>query len=330
MPDYDKGMRGLVALGAVIVASFAQAADFDAQAADFDAQAARFELLGRVHSRRPLHVYLQCATTPFEVSTLTDLNGRFHFRKLLAGPYVLIVGGHQQTVEIGPSLADSKGRVNVTVELRNADRVRSIERRSLVSVGELSIPKAAWREYEDAQKALGRPDVTSAVAHLKRAVEIAPQFSGAWNHLGTIAYQSREYGEAEADFRKALEANPNALEPLVNLGGVLLNLGKPDEALEYNRRAVLKSPRDALANSQLGMDYFFSDQFDLAEKYLTIAKEIDPAHFSHPQMLLAEIHLRRNQPEAAAAELRDLLDRHPDLPNAGEIKQQIARLQAAQ
>jgi Tfp pilus assembly protein PilF len=91
---------------------------------------------------------------------------------------------------------------------------------------------------------------------------------------------------------------------------------------------VLKSPHDALANSQLGMAYFYAGQLDSAEKYLTAAKQIDPAHFSHPQMLLAEIHLRRNEPEAAAGELRDLLKWHPDLPDAAKIKSEIARLRA--
>jgi tetratricopeptide (TPR) repeat protein len=250
-------------------------------------------------------VNLQGATTPFKATTEADPNGRFHFRKLFPGTYVLMVGGLQQTVEVGPGLADSKGRVNVSINLPDAEP--RFERGARISVRELSIPKEAWREYEAAQKVLGRRDVPGAVAHLKRALALAPRFSAAWNHLGTLAYQTGQFIEAEADFRKGLEADPDAYAPLVNLGGVLVNLGKWDEALEYNRRAVLKSPNDALANSQLGMAYFYLGKLDSAEKYLTAAKQIDPGHFSHPQMLLAEIHLRLNESEAAVGELRDLL-----------------------
>jgi tetratricopeptide (TPR) repeat protein len=231
-------------------------------------------------------------------------------------------------VEVGPTLADSKGRVNITIDLRNTERNLGSESRTRVSVRELSICKEARREYRDAQEALGRRDVSEAVSHLERAVELAPQFSAAWNHLGTIAYQSGHYPEAEADFRKGLETDPDAYAPLVNLGGVLLNVAKWDEALEYNRRAVLISPNDALANSQLGMTYFHLEQLESAEKYLTAAKRIDPAHFSHPQLLLAEIYLRRHEPQAAADELQDLLERHPDLPQASKIKDAIARLRA--
>jgi len=292
------------------------------------ARAADFELIGHIQPEQPLPVFLQCATTPFNATTEADRNGWFHFQKLPAGTYVLMAGGLQRTVEVGPSLADSKGRVSATINLRDAGVEPSFERLARVSVSELSIPKEARREYEDAQKALGRRDVSAAVEHLKRAIELAPQFSPAWNHLGTIAYQTGQYVEAESDFRKGLEADPDAYARLVNLGGVLINLAKWDEALKYNRRAVLRSPRDALANSQLGMTYFYSGQFDSAEKYLTTAKQIDPTHFSHPQMLLAEIHLCRNEPEAAAGELQDLLKRHPDLPNASKIKLEIARLHA--
>jgi tetratricopeptide (TPR) repeat protein len=292
------------------------------------AQTGSFELTGEVLPAGPVPVYLQGATTPFDATTEADLNGRFHFRKLVAGAYVLMAGGLQRTVEIGPSLADSKGRVSVTIDLRYAQIETGVERKASVSIGELSIPKTARREYDEAEKALERREVAGAVGHFKRAVEIAPQFSAAWNHLGTIAYQTGQYVEAEFDFRKGLDADPNAYAPLVNLGGVLINLSKWDEALEYNRRAVGKRPQDALANSQLGMAYYYSDNFDSAEKYLNLAKQIDPAHFSQPQVLLAEIHLRRNEPSAAAEELEDLLKRHPDLPNAPRIKEEIARLRA--
>ena len=289
------------------------------------AQAVDFGLIGQIQLEQSLNVYLQGATTPFNATTEADLNGRFHFRKLLACTCVLMVVSHQRTVEVGPSLADSKGRVSVTIDLRDVDVNPNIESRASISVRELFVPKEARREYEDAEKALGRRDVPAAVTHLKWALKVAPQFSAAWNHLGTIAYQTGQYAEAEADFRKGLEADPDAYAPLVNLGAVLINVAKWGEALEYNRRAVLKRPNDSLANSQLGMAYLYTGQLNIAEKYLTAAKQIDPAHFSHRQLLLAEIHLRHNERAAAAGELQDLLKRHPDLPNATKIKDEIAR-----
>jgi tetratricopeptide (TPR) repeat protein len=164
------------------------------------------------------------------------------------------------------------------------------------------------------------------VSHLKRATEIAPQFVAAWNQLGTIAYQSRRYGEAEKNFRRALDADSQAFEPLVNLGGVLLNLSRPQEALGYNREAVARRPNDALANSQLGLTYFDLNDLAQSEKYLRTAVRLDPAHFSHPQLVLGDIYLRRGDRPAAIAQLREFLSLHPDSPQAGDIRKEIADL----
>lgn len=310
MLDYDEGVRGPALTALLGIGMLACAADF--------------QLIGRIEPEQSMIVFLQGATAPFNATTEADVDGHFRFRKLLAGTYVVMAGGIQRTVEVGPGFADSKRRVTVVINLTGDN----IEQRSRVSVRELAVPLSAWHEYEEAEKALGRRDVAEAVKCLRRAVELAPRFSAAWNHLGTIAYQTGQYAEAESDFRKGLEADPDAYAPLVNLGGVLINLGEWDEALDCNRRAVLKKPQDALANSQLGVTYFYEGRLDLAEKYLMEAKQIDPSHFSHPQLILAEIHLRRNEPGDAVRELEDLLRLHPDLPEAAKIKAEIVRLRA--
>lgn len=298
--------------------------------AALQAQAAHYTLQGRIVPETEASVTLHGATMPFESATLSDHRGRFRFRDLAQGTYTLAVfeperGEARLTVEIGPGVADAKGRVTVSMHLRNSS-FESAGAHSTVSVRELSIPAKARQEYEEAQKKLSRPDVPAAVEHLQRAVEIAPQFSAAWNQLGTIAYQRRQYAQSEGYFRKALAADANSFEPLVNLGGVLLNLGKISEALQYNRFAVLRRPNDALANVQLGMSYFAAGKLDLAQKYLTTGEHLDPAHFSHPQLLLAEIHIRRGETAAAIAQLEDFLKRHPDSNEVPRVKEAIARL----
>jgi len=294
------------------------------------APSAAYTLEGRVFPEAFVMLNLHGATSPFSAAADSDLRGHFRFTALEAGEYTLIVvqpgrGEVQRTVEVGPGTADAKGRVNIAVTL---DDSMADARHAKVSVAELSVPKQAWREYEEADKSLSHRDIAAAQKRLERAVEIAPGFTMAWNHLGTIAYQTRQYPAAEGYFRKALTADPAAFEPLVNLGGVLINLGKYDEALGANLDAVRARPRNALANSQLGMAYYYTGNLDQALKYLTTAKQIDPAHFSHPQMLLAQIHMRRTERAAAADELEDLLKQHPDLPEAAKIRETITRLRA--
>ncbi len=270
-------------------------------------------------------------SSPFTASTLSDDSGRFTFRKLTPGAYTVAVfipaqGEARQTIEIGPASADSRQRVVLTVHLKESDFVYGdpVRRRNSVSTRQLAIPDKAVREYEEAQKLLARHNVPEATRRLERAVELAPQFATAWNNLGTIAYQTRNYARAEECFREALRQDPTAYEPLVNLGGVLVNLHKLDEARDYNVHAVLTRPNDALANSQLGMTYYGLGNLELAEKYFRIAVRLDPAHFSHPQLFLAEIDLRRGDTRTAAADLQDFLRHHPDWPQAAKMREQIA------
>ncbi|MFB3829066.1 MAG: tetratricopeptide repeat protein [Bryobacteraceae bacterium] len=291
-----------------------------------------FELEGRLTPPTHASVSLHGAVSPFNASTLADSRGHFRFRKLPAGTYTVIVfvpsqGELRETIEVGPGTADRKGKIAISLAL-NESRLVKDRRAGTVSTRQLKIPDRARREYAEAMKLLGRRDIEGAEDRLERAVEIAPQFAEAWNHLGTMAYQTRRFALAEERFRKALEIDASMYEPLVNLGGTLLSEYKLDEALQYNIHAVLMRPSDALANSQLGMTYFAVGKLDLAEKYLIEAKRLDPAHFSHPQMTLAEIYMRRKQPERAAAELEDFVTRHPDYPAAAKIKEAVQKLRS--
>ena len=260
-------------------------------------------------------------------------DGYFSFSKIPAGTYTLVVstqarGEMVQTVEVSAGTVNSKGRIDLLLKV-DAATLEAEDGRSTgatVSATMLSIPDRATKEFEQAQQCLTRGDAPCAVAHLQSAVEIAPRFVAAWTQMGTLAYQAHAYGDAEADFRKALAADPEAFEPLVNLGGVLLNLERPREALGYNQRAASRRPNDALANSQLGMDYFAIGELDAAEKCLKAALRLDPAHFSNPQLTLAEIFLKRNDRAGALDQYRDFLKRHPDAPQAAEIRAKIRQL----
>lgn len=291
-----------------------------------------YELDGRIAPVGRGSVTLFGATSPFTASTLTDDAGRFTFRKLAAETYTLSVflpgrGEARQTIEVGPGVADARRRVQVSLTLKESDFDPTADRqRHAISAKQLAIPERALKDYEDAQRDLETRDVRAAERHLEHAVKLAPQFAGAWNNLGTLAYQTRRFALAQQRFREALRLDPSSYEPLVNLGGVLVTLHKLDEALEVNVHAALTRPTDALAESQLGMTYFELGQFENAVRHLERARQLDPAHFSHPQLFLAEIHLRRGEKREAADVLEDFLAHHPDYPQAAKVREKIVEL----
>ena len=285
-----------------------------------------FEVRGKILPPAAGTVSLQAVASPFAVSTLAGPDGSFRFQNLAAGAYTLAVtvpqrGETRRTVQVGPGTVDKKGRVVMQVEMHD----ETLHRESAVTLSaqEWKISARAWHEYEEAGRKLAHRDVEGAVACLRRAVEREPRFAAAWNHLGTIAYQTQHYQEAADDFRRGLQADLGAYEPLVNLGGVLLHLGNWEEARQYNREAVQRRPQDALAQSQLGLTYLLLQQLERAETHLLRACQLDPAHFSHPQLHLAEVYVRRNERRRAADQLEDFLHYHPDWATADRLREQI-------
>jgi|SRR5665213_474015 len=297
--------------------------------------AANLDLQGKITgagSLRSLRVNLFAVETPYVESTEVNRGGEFRFRALAPGDYTVAVvrnglGEVRRTVVVSAAVADQSGVVHAAILYASAEAAANPSG-GTVSVHQLSIPGNASAKYADAQKRLAAHDPDGAVRILEEAVALAPQFSTAWNALGVIAFQTGDDDRAESLFRKALAADPGAFEPLVNLGGVLLKKKAASEALPFNQRAVRDRPEDALANAQLGMTYFKLNQFDQAEQYLLAAKRLDPAHYTQPQVFLADIYLRRGNRKAAIQELEDVLALRPDGPLSDSIRHNLAQLAA--
>ncbi|HEY2842032.1 MAG TPA: tetratricopeptide repeat protein, partial [Bryobacteraceae bacterium] len=269
---------------------------------------------------------------PYADSADVDGHGNFRFRDLSPGNYTVAIvrdglGEVRRTVVVSSTVAGKSGVVRATIPYSTAEAAAN-PIGAVLSVRQALIPGNASAKYADAQRRLAARDPEGAVHSLEEAVSIAPQYSAAWNALGVIAFQQGQDSRAEDFFRRSLEADPNAFEPLVNLGGALLKNGPAAEALPINQKAVRDRPEDALANSQLGMNYFKLNRFAEAETYLLATERLDRAHFSQPQVFLADIYARRGNRSAAIRELEDLLELRPDGPLSGSIRRNLAQLSA--
>jgi len=292
---------------------------------------------GALSRGRRLSISLFGVDTPYTGHAWSDFQGRFRFPDLAPGSYTLSIyipnnGEIVETVDITKSFSDSKGRMERKFEF-NEERLRLLLRpvsQDVVSVRVLGISGKARGEYEKAQLRLQRQDVDGAIQHLEKAVALSPRFAEALNNLGTIYFQRREYAKAEHSFRQALELDPQAYVPLVNLGGTLLAMGRAKEALAINLRAQKARPNDALANAQLAFSYLFLHDDENALTYLRLTKELDPAHFTHPEISLAKIYMHRSERAAALRELKDFLEYHPDSSQAPDVRAAIERLQNGQ
>lgn len=202
-------------------------------------------------------------------------------------------------------------------------KVTFVQKQQRVSVRELQIPEKATGKYADAEKRLRRGDIPGARRILQEALAIAPDYSAAWNALGVIA---QDTASAEANFRRAMETDPDNLDAALNLGGVLLKTGRAQEALPLNEQVAKWLPADAVAQAQLGMNLYKLDNLTDAERHLLAAKILNPTLNSMPQLFLAEIYTRRGEKARAASEIEEVLALTPDAQLAETLRGVLVRL----
>jgi len=88
----------------------------------------------------------------------------------------------------------------------------------------------------------GQQDFTQAISHYKRATELAPDYSTAFNILGYAYRQNEAYGDAEHAFKKYIELIPNDPNPYDSYAELLLKMGRFDEAItQYNKALAINS-----------------------------------------------------------------------------------------
>ncbi len=115
---------------------------------------------------------------------------------------------------------------------------------------------AAYPNDERAQFGLanyyfGQQDYMQSVEHYKKATELAPNFSPAYNVLGYSYKQQGDYVNAEQAFKKYIELIPNDPNPYDSYAELLLKMGRFDDSIMQYQKALSVDPH--FAASHFGM-----------------------------------------------------------------------------
>ena len=120
--------------------------------------------------------------------------------------------------ELGSAASDSTGD-------QNADDVPSIE--ALLKEGE--------RFYAE-------HDLTAAEVAFQKAILVQPQDPRAYAHLGLIRSEQNDFEAALYFSQSALDRSPEEIGYLVNLGKAYAQLGRRDEAIAQWKKALEINP----------------------------------------------------------------------------------------
>ena len=132
-----------------------------------------------------------------------------------------------------------------------------------------------------------------AMAAAKKALELDDTLAEAHTTLAlAIWYYEFDFAQANREFQRAIELNPNYAIAHQQYGNNTLSaLGRFDDAIVEGKRAVELDPLSLIINADLGTDYYFARRYDESIAQLRKTVELDPGFY----------YVRLNLGEALAA-----------------------------
>lgn len=109
----------------------------------------------------------------------------------------------------------------------------------------------AVKEFQSGQDEHEKGNLSAAIEHYKKAIELLPEFPEAQLQLGTAFLALKDHLNAEAAFRKANDLRENWSLAMTSLGSLLVTLGKYDEAEPLLTDAIEQDGDNPLALSAL-------------------------------------------------------------------------------
>jgi len=265
------------------------------------------------------------------IVVFTDNQGQFEFSELVPGNYQIEVEPTDRN-QFDTSNEDvqvfrgAPSVVTLTVKARAGSNSRN--KNSTVSVTELSrdVPSKAKKEFEKASVAASKGLTEEAIAHLKSAVAIYPQFAMAYNDLGVQLLAAGRLDEARDALERAVGLDRNAFNPTLNLGIVLVHLHRFAEANEILTHALTAQPNSAAARLYSGLALKGLNDSEAGERELKAAYDRGGTEYAVALFYLGELHLSQGNRAVAREYLERYLNEVPNATNADQVRETIARL----
>ncbi len=137
-----------------------------------------------------------------------------------------------------------------------------------------------------------------------KALELDEALAEAHNSLAYV-YERYDWNfkAAEAEFKRALELNPNYATGHFWYGELLIYLGRFEEGIREFRRALELDPVSVVINSNLGWALTMAQQYDQALAQLHKTLEMDP-NFAMTHLMLGFANLDKKNFQEAVAEMK--------------------------
>jgi TolB-like protein/tetratricopeptide (TPR) repeat protein len=137
-----------------------------------------------------------------------------------------------------------------------------------------------------------------------RALEIDNRLAEAYAAIGLINFwYDWDWAEAETNFKRAIEYNPNSALCRFYYAHLLSNMGRHEEAIPEVRRVINLDPLSLVINSVCAQMFYHAREYDHAIEQARKVVEIDP-DFWIARTLIGRIYAEKGMYGEAIAELQ--------------------------
>ena len=171
--------------------------------------------------------------------------------------------------------------------------------------------------YAEAKSAQAQGDLAGAAAKYEKLLQVAPNLGPAYNNLGALYLQLREYKRAAAVLEKGLKVDPKMNSASALLGISLYEMGDYPNARRSLESALRANPKDDNAELFLSNDLIKLGDFDAAAVHLHQLSQRQPQN-QEIWYLLGKVHMKLS--EQALSKLNDI---DPDSVYAHEISGEV-------
>jgi Tfp pilus assembly protein PilF len=146
-----------------------------------------------------------------------------------------------------------------------------------------------------------------------KALALNDRVAAAHTSLAIINWwKDRKFEQAEAEFRRALELDPNDPRAHSYFGSFLITIGRTEEGVQQAKWATELDPLSVEMSGLLGQSYYFARNYNQAITQLKQTIDSDP-NFWRGHSFLGRTYLRKDQFSPAIDELKKAVELEPNV-----------------
>jgi tetratricopeptide (TPR) repeat protein len=171
-------------------------------------------------------------------------------------------------------------------------------------------------------------DARASVDEFRRAIKLDPWYGQGYMLLGLAQMQLQQWSDARWAFEEAAKVEPGNPKAYLGAGSALNEQKNYADAQKALQHSLEIRPDSAEAHYELARSLWGLGKWQAAEPHVRQAIDLNK-DYAGPHLLMGNIYIQREEPEAALKEFEECLRLDPEGSMAPSVKEIIAQLKKA-